>query len=147
MDMLRKDIIMLLGKPELSKVIVENVIKPKSGTIQTASKSPRYAESGEAIQGSVAKISCQFVDTELAKLIQKSGADTSELKTYPLEMIGNEQDLMEISASDLIGSEIKLDDAKVMLKWEQGRNGGGWRGLKLVLNISDSVTEGEKKNG
>ena len=107
------------------------------------SKSPRYAESGEAIQGSVAKISCQFVDSDLAKIIQKSGADTSELKTYPLELIGNEQDLIDISASDLIGSEIKLHDAKVMLKWEQGRNGGGWRGLKLVLNISDSVNESE----
>lgn len=136
---------MLLGKPELSKVIVENVIKPKSGTIQTVSKSPRYAESGEAIQGSVAKISCQFVDTELAKLIQKSGADTSELKTYPLELVGNEQDLIGIEVNDLIGSEIKLDDAKTMLKWEQGRNGGGWRGLKLVLNVSETTNESEKK--
>ncbi len=147
MEMLRKDFVMLLGKPELSKVIVENVIKPKSGTIQTVSKSPRYAESGEAIQGSVAKISCQFVDTELAKLIQKSGADTSELKTYPLELVGNEQDLLDISVNELIGSEVKLEGAKVMLQWQQGRNGGGWRGLKLVINISDSANEGEKKNG
>ncbi len=134
---------MFLGKPELSKVIVENVIKPKSGTLQSVSKSPRYAESGEAIQGTVAKIICQFVDTELAKVIQKSGADISELKSYPLELIGDEQDLINIVASDLIGSEIKLDDAKVMLKWEQGRNGGGWRGLKLVLSVSGTTNEGE----
>ena len=134
---------MLLGKAKLAEAIISNVVVPKNATIQTVNKSPRYAESGEAIQGSVAKISCQFVDSDLAKIIQKSGADTSELKTYPLELIGNEQDLIDISASDLIGSEIKLHDAKVMLKWEQGRNGGGWRGLKLVLNISDSVNESE----
>ncbi|BDH81589.1 hypothetical protein [Lactococcus lactis] len=134
---------MLLGKAKLAETIISNVVAPKNATIQTVSKSPRYAESGEAIQGSVAKISCQFVDSDLAKIIQKSGADTSELKTYPLELVGNEQDLIDISASDLIGSEIKLHDAKVMLKWEQGRNGGGWRGLKLVLNVSDSVNESE----
>ncbi|MGT9145926.1 hypothetical protein [Enterococcus faecalis] len=134
---------MLLGKAKLAEAIISNVVVPKNATIQTVNKSPRYAESGEAIQGSVAKISCQFVDSDLAKIIQKSGADTSELKTYPLELIGNEQDLIDISASDLIGSEIKLHDAKVMLKWEQGRNGGGWRGLKLVLNVSDSVNESE----
>lgn len=134
---------MLLGKAKLAEAIISNVVVPKNATIQTVNKSPRYAESGEAIQGSVAKISCQFVDSDLAKIIQKSGADTSELKTYPLDLIGNEQDLIDISASDLIGSEIKLHDAKVMLKWEQGRNGGGWRGLKLVLNISDSVNESE----
>lgn len=134
---------MLLGKAKLAEAIISNVVAPKNATIQTVSKSPRYAESGEAIQGSVAKISCQFVDSDLAKIIQKSGADTSELKTYPLELVGNEQDLIDISASDLIGSEIKLHDAKVMLKWEQGRNGGGWRGLKLVLNVSDSVNESE----
>lgn len=134
---------MLLGKAKLAEAIISNVVVPKNATIQTVNKSPRYAESGEAIQGSVAKISCQFVDSDLAKIIQKSGADTSELKTYPLELIGNEQDLIDISASDLIGSEIKLHDAKVMLKWEQGRNGGGWRGLKLVLNVSDLVNESE----
>lgn len=134
---------MLLGKAKLAEAIISNIVVPKNATIQIVNKSSRYAESGEAIQGSVAKISCQFVDSDLAKIIQKSGADTSELKTYPLELIGNEQDLIDISASDLIGSEIKLHDAKVMLKWEQGRNGGGWRGLKLVLNISDSVNESE----
>lgn len=141
--MLRKEFTMLLGKPELSKVIVENVIKPRSATIQTVSKSPRYGESGEAIQGSVAKISCKFVDTELAKLIQKSGADSSELKTYPLEFVGNEQDLLDISVHELIGSEVKLEDAKVMLQWQQGRNGGGWRGLKLVINVSETANESE----
>ena len=136
---------MLLGKAKIAEVVVSNVEVPKVAVIQSVNKSPRYSESGEAIQGSVAKISCQFVDVELAKLIQKSGADSSELKTYPLELVGNEQDLMCIEANNLIGSEIKLDDSKVMLKWEQGRNGGGWRGLKLVLNVSDSANGGEGK--
>lgn len=136
---------MLLGKAKIAEVVVSNVEVPKVAVIQSVNKSPRYSESGEAIQGSVAKISCQFVDVELAKLIQKSGADSSELKTYPLELVGNEQDLMGIEANNLIGSEIKLDDSKVMLKWEQGRNGGGWRGLKLVLNVSDSANGGEGK--
>lgn len=134
---------MLLGKAKLAEAIISNVVVPKNATIQTVSKSPRYAESGEAIQGSVAKISCQFVDSELAKIIQKSGADTSELKTYPLELVGNEQDLLDISVNELIGSEVKLEGAKVMLQWQQGRNGGGWRGLKLVINISDSANESE----
>ncbi|MEB7405509.1 hypothetical protein NGB95_01800 [Enterococcus hirae] len=136
---------MLLGKAKIAEVVVSNVEVPKVAVIQSVNKSPRYSESGEAIQSSVAKISCQFVDVELAKLIQKSGADSSELKTYPLELVGNEQDLIDISADELIGSEVKLQDAKVMLQWQQGRHGGGWRGLKLVLNISDSANEGEKK--
>lgn len=136
---------MLLGKAKIAEVVVSNVEVPKIAVIQSVNKSPRYSESGEAIQGSVAKISCQFVDVELAKLIQKSGADSSELKTYPLELVGNEQDLLDISADELIGSEIKLQDAKVMLQWQQGRNGGGWRGLKLVLNVSEATNESEKK--
>ncbi len=136
---------MLLGKAKIAEVVVSNVEVPKIAVIQSVNKSPRYSESGEAIQGSVAKISCQFVDVELAKLIQKSGADSSELKTYPLELVGNEQDLLDISADELIGSEVKLQDAKVMLQWQQGRNGGGWRGLKLVLNVSETTNESEKK--
>lgn len=136
---------MLLGKAKIAEVVVSNVEVPKVAVIQSVNKSPRYSESGEAIKGSVAKISCQFVDVELAKLIQKSGADSSELKTYPLELVGNEQDLLDISADELIGSEIKLQDAKVMLQWQQGRNGGGWRGLKLVLNVSEATNESEKK--
>ncbi|EAC2634113.1 hypothetical protein NPT00_002087 [Listeria monocytogenes] len=136
---------MLLGKAKIAEVVVSNVEVPKVAVIQSVNKSPRYSESGEAIRGSVAKISCQFVDVELAKLIQKSGADSSELKTYPLELIGNEQDLLGISADELIGSEVKLQDAKVMLQWQQGRNGGGWRGLKLVLNVSEATNESEKK--
>lgn len=136
---------MLLAKAKLAELIIGNVETPTSARIQSVSKSPRYAESGEAIQGSVAKISCKFVDSNLAKLVEKSGADTSELKTYPLELVGNEQDLIEISASDLIGSEISLQDAKVMLKWKQGqgKNNGGWRGLKLVLDISEKESEGK----
>ncbi|MFQ6578735.1 hypothetical protein [Enterococcus casseliflavus] len=136
---------MLLGKAKMAEVVISNVEVPKIAVIQSVNRSPRYSESGEPIQGSVAKISCQFVDVELAKLIQKSGADSSELKTYPLELVGSEQDLNDIAANDLIGSEIKLDDAKVMLKWEQGRNGGGWRGLKLVLSVSETTNESEKK--
>ncbi|GEM_PF-3364374 len=136
---------MLLGKAKIAEVVISNVEVPKIAVIQSVNRSPRYSESGEPIQGSVAKISCQFVDVELAKLIQKSGADSSELKTYPLELVGSEQDLNDIAANDLIGSEIKLDDAKVMLKWEQGRNGGGWRGLKLVLSVSETTNESEKK--
>ena len=132
---------MLLGKAKLSEVVILNVSIPKIATIQMVSKSPRYAENGEAIQGSVAKIACQFVDSELAKLIQKSGADPAELKTYLLELTGTERDLSEIEVTDLIGSDIKLDGAKVMLKWEQGRKGGSWKGLKVVLNISDSQNE------
>ncbi|HHD5093933.1 Uncharacterised protein [Streptococcus pyogenes] len=136
---------MLLGKAKIAEVVVSNVEVPKVAVIQSVNRSPRYSESGEAIQDSVAKISCQFVDAELAKLIQKSGADSSELKTYPLELVGEEQDLINISINELLGSEVKLEDAKVMLKWEQGRNGGGWRGLKLVLNVSETTNESEKK--
>ena len=132
---------MLLGKVKLGEVTISNVTIPKIATVQTVSKAPRYAENDEPIQGSVSKIVCQFVDSELAKLIQKSGADPAELKTYLLELVGTEQDLSELSISDLIGSDVELEGAKVMLKWEQGRNGGSWRGLKVVLNISASLPE------
>ncbi|EIZ2536031.1 hypothetical protein MOZ20_000233 [Listeria monocytogenes] len=137
---------MLLGKAKIAEVVISNVEVPKIAIIQSVNRSPRYSEAGEAIQGSIAKISCQFVDAELAKLIQKSGADSSELKTYPLELIGNEQDLLGISVDELLGSEIKLEGAKVMLKWEQGgRNSGGWKSLKLALNVSETTNESEKK--
>lgn len=106
---------MLLAKAKLSEVVIANVEIPKTARIQVVSKSPRYAESGEPIQGSVAKISCKFVDTNLSRIIEKSGAEASELKTYHLELIGDEKDLLELSPADLIDSEIPLKDAKVML--------------------------------
>ncbi|KRM55115.1 hypothetical protein FC18_GL001562 [Lacticaseibacillus sharpeae JCM 1186 = DSM 20505] len=62
-----------------------------------------------------------------------------------LELVGDETDLVDISESELLGSEIQLTDAKVMLKWATGRNGGGWRDLKLVMNISNGDSKAAKR--
>jgi hypothetical protein len=136
---------MLLSKAKLADVIISNVEKTKAVRVISVSKSPRYADNGDPIQGTVAKIVCQFVDTELAKIVEKAGGDVSELKTYPLELVGDEKDLLSISEAELLGSEVQLEDAQVMLKWANGRNGGGWRDLKLVMDVSATNNEETKK--
>ena len=54
-----------------------------------------------------------------------------------------EENLKEISLEELLGSELDVTDADVMLQWQQGRNGsrGGWQSLKLVLNIDADEDE------
>ena len=84
---------MLLGKVKLGEVTISNVTIPKIATVQTVSKAPRYAENGEPIQGSVSKIVCQFVDSELAKLIQKpemQGVEVMVVGDHQPPMWGNE---------------------------------------------------------
>lgn len=115
---------MHLSKVKLAEVVIGNVEKPKSGRIQSASKSPRYGSDGEPVNGSVAKVVCQFVDTDLAHIVEKAGSDASQLKTYTLELIGEEPDLINLSEQELLGSEIQLADAKVMLRWTTGRMSG-----------------------
>lgn len=142
---IERGITMLLGSAKLSNVTVDNVEKPKVGRIVSITKSPKYTESGDSIQGTVSKVNCQFVDSSLARVVEKAGSDPSELKTYTLELVGAEADLLSLSESEMIGSEIQLSDAKVMLRWVTGRNGGGWRELKLVMNVSnESPKETEK---
>lgn len=127
---------MKLAKVKLSEVEISNVEKPKAARVVSVSKSPRYADNGDPINGSVAKVVCQIVDAELAKILEKSGDGVEDLKTYALELVGDEKDLLEISEAELLGTEIELKDAKVMLKWSAGRT-SGWRDVKLVMNISD----------
>lgn len=136
---------MKLAQVKLSEVEVSNVETPKVARIVSISKSPRYGENGEPIPNSVAKVVCQFIDTDLAKIVEKAGGDASQLKTFVLELVGDEADMIELSESKLLGSEIQLADAKVMLKWATGRNGGGWRDLKLVMNISNDDSKAAKE--
>lgn len=136
---------MKLAQVKLSEVEVSNVETPKVARIVSISKSPRYEENGEPIPNSVAKVVCQFIDTDLAKIVEKAGGDASQLKTFVLELVGDEADMIELSESKLLGSEIQLADAKVMLKWATGRNGGGWRDLKLVMNISNDDSKAAKE--
>ncbi|MFT8917220.1 MAG: hypothetical protein ABF899_05105 [Oenococcus sp.] len=127
---------MKLGKAKLSEVEISNVEKPKEARVVSVSKSPRYGDNGEPINGSVAKIACQVVDSTKAILLEKAGDDVSDLKTFSLELVGDEKDLLEVSEASLLGTDIQLANAKVMLKWSTGRT-SGWRELKLVMNISN----------
>jgi hypothetical protein len=133
---------------KLSEAVIENVEKPKAVLVESASKSPRYAEDGTPILDSCSKITMQCVDISVAKAIEKLGADASALKTVTLEFQGTEQNLKEISLEELLGSELEVTDADVMLQWQQGRNGsrGGWQGLKLVLDIDGEDEKAENKN-
>lgn len=133
-----------IGNPELGKVTISNVVTSKIATIQSASISQRFAKDGEPIQGSIGKIACNAVDSVLAKVIEKSGADISSLKPFTLELVGDEEDLQEITVSELIGSEINIEKAKVMLKWVSNRNSSGWRDLKVVLDITETESVEEK---
>ncbi|MEW6855523.1 hypothetical protein [Streptococcus iniae] len=133
-----------IGNPELGKVTISNVVTSKIATIQSASISQRFAKDGEPIQGSIGKIACNAVDSVLAKVIEKSGADISSLKPFTLELVGDEEDLREITVSELIGSEINIEKAKVMLKWVSNRNSSGWRDLKVVLDITETESVEEK---
>lgn len=90
----------------------------------------------------------QVVDLTVARAIEKLGADASALKTLTLEFQGDEQNLKEISLEELLGSELDVTDADVMLQWQQGRNGsrGGWQSLKLVLDIDADEDENVENN-
>lgn len=45
---------MLLGKAKIAEVVISNVEVPKIAVIQSVNRSPRYSESGEPIQVSIA---------------------------------------------------------------------------------------------
>ncbi|MCT0066765.1 hypothetical protein TolaII67_07310 [Lactococcus lactis subsp. lactis] len=132
---------------KLSEAVIENVEKPKAVLVESASKSPRYAEDGTPILDSCSKITMQVVDLSVARAIEKLGADSSALKTLTLEFQGSEQNLKEISIEEILGTELNVADADVKLAWQQGRNGsrGGWQGLKLVLDIDEEDEKAENK--
>lgn len=135
-----------LGQAKLSEVEISNVIAPKSGVIRLVRKAPRYGSNKTPIDGSCSKITCELVDTVLAKMLEKANVDVSQIKTTTLEIIGNEIDLLDISKDSLIGAEIPLYKAKVMLKWDS--HSSSWQGLKLVMNLEDlNDKEGSKENG
>ncbi|HFU5904908.1 MULTISPECIES: hypothetical protein [Enterococcus] len=127
---------------KLSEVTIANVAHESSGLILSAKKAPRY-NGEEEIRGSVAKIKCEFINADLAKILEKSGADVHQLKTNTLEIVGNENDLINITEDELINTILPLNKAKVMLKWVSNRSSSGWKGLKLVVDLND-LHEGEK---
>ncbi|APH20279.1 hypothetical protein [Clostridium botulinum] len=78
------------------------------------------------------------------KILEKANADVAQLKTTTLEIIGNEQDLLDIAEDDLLGAEIPIYNAKVMLKWDS--HSSGWQSLKLVINLGDLNDKEAKTN-
>ncbi|WP_413489848.1 hypothetical protein [Carnobacterium divergens] len=129
-----------LFEAKLSEISIANVTIPKTGKIQFVKKMPRY-NGNQLIEGSCAKIRCEFIDLDLAKVLEKSNVDTRQLKTTTLEIIGDEFSLIDISEDELLGNEISLIHSKVMLKWDT--RSAGWNGLKLVLDLAD-LTEGSE---
>lgn len=119
MDMVK----MKLTDFKLSDAVIANVEKPKAVLVVSASKSPRYAEDATPILDSCSKISMQVADLAVIRVLEKLGADSSALKTVTLEFQGSEQNLKEISLGELLGSELDVTNAAVMLQWQQGRNG------------------------
>ncbi|WP_017371081.1 hypothetical protein [Lactococcus garvieae] len=138
-----------IESPELSKVIVNNAKKVDVFRVTSMRKVFKRTQSGDVIEGAIEKVTAQGVETKIAEMMEKNGADPKQLKPITLELIGSEEDLHSINPEDFIGTDIPVENADVMLKWEQGFNGnGGWRGLKLVLNLSDKVSVQEgKENG
>lgn len=134
-----------LSHAKLSEVVVKNVEIPQNGKIQSAKKAPRF-NGKNAIEGSCAKIKCEIIDLELAKIIEKANVDISQLKTTTLEIISNNEiDLLDISEADLLGADLPLQEAKVMLKWDSRT--GNWSSLKLVLNLEDINNNEANTNG
>lgn len=132
-----------LSEATLSKVIIGNVTPEQNGLIMFAKKAPRY--NGEnIINGSCAKIKCEYIDADLAKLLEKSNADINQLKTNTIEIIGNEMDLLNISEEELKGTILPFHNAVVMLKWVSTRSKSGWNDLKLVINLNDLNDEKTK---
>lgn len=134
-----------LSQAKLSEIVIENVDIPKKGKIQFVRKAPRF-NGKKAVDGSCAKIKCEFIDSELVKILEKANADISQLKTTTLEIVSNnEMDLLDISEDDLLGAEFPLQNAKVMLKWDS--HIGNWSSLKLVLNLDDLNDNEANANG
>ncbi|MHB9918562.1 hypothetical protein CF070_01565 [Clostridium botulinum] len=136
---------MTFGQAKLSEIEISNVTTPKTGAIQFVKKAPRYGRNKKPIDGSCAKIVCEFVDSAFAKVLEKANADVRQLKTNTLDIIGDEQDLLDITKDDLLGVELPLSNAKVMLKWDS--NLSSWQGLKLVVNLEDLNDKEGKENG
>lgn len=138
-----KNNIITIGQVKLSEVEISNVAIPKAGIVQSVNKAARYGSDKKRIDGSCSKIVCEFVDSALAKILEKSNADVSELKTTTLEIVGNEQELLDIDTDELMGAELPLSNAKIMLKWDS--NSSAWRGLKLVIDLKN-LNEKEAKD-
>lgn len=68
---------------KLSEAVIENVEKPKAVLVESASKSPRYAEDGTPILDSCSKITMQVVDLSVARAIEKLGRIPLPLKLLP----------------------------------------------------------------
>lgn len=133
-----------LTKAKLSEVIVSNVATPGAVLIQSAKKSLRYDSNGNPVQGSCSKIVCHVIDLPIVKALEKLGADSSSLKSEVLELRGSEETLLEVDINQIIGSELDVTNADVMLRWEQDKNGSGsWRSLKMVLNLDLEETREE----
>ena len=138
-----------IESPELSKVIVKNAKKVDILRVISMRIVPKRTQSGEVLEGTREKIMAQGVETKIAEMMEKNGIDPKQLKPITLELVGSDDDLLSINPEDFIGADIPVENADVMLKWEQGFSGNcGWRVLKLVLNLSGKVAiQEEKVNG
>lgn len=108
---------------------------PKRVIILSARINNKYNNvNGESVQSDeISKITCQVQDAEKVKVLNEMGMSGDDLKTIPLEILGNLDKTSKIANNDgLIQKTIELINPQVRLSWNMNRK--GWGGIKLTAS-------------
>lgn len=112
---------------------VNEINSPQVAMITNARVVAKRNNSGEVIDGKIAKLSLSGVDIKLYQLMHQQGLDVSGVIPITIEVVGDESYLKQINVEDIVGKIIDLRSAYVGLKWVARGNSGNWGGLKLIL--------------
>ena len=112
---------------------VNEINSPQVAMITNARIVAKRNNSGEVIDGTIAKLSLSGVDIKLYQLMHQQGLDVSGVIPITIEVVGDESYLKQINVEDIVGKIIDLRSAYVGLKWVARGNSGNWGGLKLIL--------------
>ncbi|MDW8509795.1 hypothetical protein RF505_07570 [Streptococcus mutans] len=112
---------------------VNEINSPQVAMITNARVVAKRNNSGEVIDGTIAKLSLSGVDIKLYQLMHQQGLDVSGVIPITIEVVGDESYLKQINVEDIVGKIIDLRSAYVGLKWVARGNSGNWGGLKLIL--------------
>ena len=112
---------------------VNEINSPQVAMITNARVVAKRNNSGEVIDGTIAKLSLSGVDIKLYQLMHQQGLDVSGVIPITIEVVGDESYLKQINVEDIVGKIIDLRSAYVGFKWGARGNSGNWGGLKLIL--------------
>lgn len=122
-----------LGEIRFSKE-GSNVQFPSLATIISARETAKRDENNNIIENTIAKIVLECVNAKTLQIVLAEGGDISDLATFTVEIVDNEDAINSVDVAKIVGQTLDLNMAKIALKWVQRNNSGTWGGLKLVIN-------------